>query len=196
MSFKENLKKEFTTQAWVLIPIGVGINIVGSLINTALKLPLFLDSIGTILGGVLVGPWVGAVIGLLTNVILAIVSNPVALPYAIVNVIIGLLTGFFAKRGFYVSVPKLIIASFVVAVLSSLSAAPITAGLFGGVTGSGKDAITAYMLATGQNMFKAALTGDAIAGIADKIISSLLVFFIAKGLPRRYVDSLRSYDLK
>lgn len=195
MDFKESIKKEFTTYAWVLIPVGVGINIAGSLINNSLKLPLYLDSIGTIIGGVLVGPFVGALTGLLTNVLKAIVVNPMSLPFAIVNVVIGLLAGFFARKGFFKSIPKIIIAAVIIALLSSLCSAPISVYMFGGVTGGGKDALTAFFLATGKKMFSAVLTANIISDFADKIISCLLVFFLMKGLPKRYVDNLRSYDI-
>lgn len=196
MKFVESMKKEFTTKAWVLIPIAVGFNVVGGFINTALKLPLFLDSIGTILTGVLVGPWVGVLTGLLTNILTAIVINPINLPYAIVNMFIGLMAGMFAKRGFFLTIPKMLVAAIVISFLGSLSAAPITAYLFGGVTGGSKDVITAFALATGQNMLTAAFTGDAIVGIADKTVSCLIVYLIIKGLPKRYVDDLRGYEIR
>ena len=49
------------TRTIVLIPIAIAINIVlGQTVSAALKLPIYLDSIGTILVGVLAGPIAGA----------------------------------------------------------------------------------------------------------------------------------------
>ena len=57
---------QFTTRVIVLIPVAIAINIVlGYTVQTVLKLPIYLDSIGTILVGVLAGPLAGALTGIL-----------------------------------------------------------------------------------------------------------------------------------
>ena len=46
-----NFRKEFSTVTWVMIPVAIAINIaIGQL---ALSLPIYLDTIGTVLVGVL-----------------------------------------------------------------------------------------------------------------------------------------------
>ena len=87
LSFWEGIKAQFSTKCLVLIPIAVGINLIGGTLCSALKLPLFLDMIGTIVVACLSGPWVAALTGLLTNLFLALVANPVYLPYAAVSVL-------------------------------------------------------------------------------------------------------------
>lgn len=65
----ERLKRDFSTISLVMIPVAIAINIaIGQLVYT-LKLPLYLDSIGTIFVGAVAGPWVGALTGLLSNLI-------------------------------------------------------------------------------------------------------------------------------
>ena len=55
---------QFTTRVIVLMPVAIAINIVlGYTIQTVLKLPIYMDSIGTILVGVLAGPLAGALTG-------------------------------------------------------------------------------------------------------------------------------------
>lgn len=66
-SFQTFLQKQFSTKALVLIPIAVGINLIGGTLCSTLKLPLFLDMIGTVLVACLSGPWVAALCGLITN---------------------------------------------------------------------------------------------------------------------------------
>ena len=95
------IKNQFTTKSLVLIPIAVGINLIGGTLCSLLKLPLFLDMVGTILIACLSGPWVAAVCGLVTNVFLALVANPVYLPYSVVSILCGLVTGFMVKSGFF-----------------------------------------------------------------------------------------------
>jgi energy-coupling factor transport system substrate-specific component len=43
-----------------LVPAAAALNIVGSMINNALKLPIFLDMIGTAVAAIVLGPWWGA----------------------------------------------------------------------------------------------------------------------------------------
>ena len=61
----------------MLIPIAIAINIIlGQTVAAALKVPIYLDSIGTILVGVLAGPIAGAATGGLTNLIWTYVLPP------------------------------------------------------------------------------------------------------------------------
>jgi energy-coupling factor transport system substrate-specific component len=65
--------------------VGVSINFVGGTLVSVLKLPIFLDTIGTILVALLAGPWVAALTGLITNLVL-VVSDPTLIAFAPVNV--------------------------------------------------------------------------------------------------------------
>ncbi len=73
----ENIKKEFSTRTLVLIPIAIVINIVIGELTVRLKLPIYLDSIGTVLVGAIAGPWAGALTGALANLIWGL-FNPYA----------------------------------------------------------------------------------------------------------------------
>ena len=53
LTFVQGLKAQFSTKSLVLIPIAVGINLIGGTLASTLKLPLFLDMIGTILSAAL-----------------------------------------------------------------------------------------------------------------------------------------------
>jgi energy-coupling factor transport system substrate-specific component len=67
MSFITKVKNDFTLISVLLIPVAVAINFVGGQLAMALKLPIYLDSIGTMLVGLIAGPWVGAATGLLNK---------------------------------------------------------------------------------------------------------------------------------
>ena len=75
-----NIKKDFNTMTWVLMPVAIAINIAIGQIVVTLKLPVYLDSIGTVLVGVICGPWAGALTGALANTILGLTINPDFLP--------------------------------------------------------------------------------------------------------------------
>lgn len=102
----------FDTRTIVLIPIAIAINIVlGQTVGAALKVPIYLDSIGTILVGVLAGPIPGLVTGLLANLIWGYVlpapfHSDFAAPFAIVAAEIGLFSGIVGQLGFFKSRPN------------------------------------------------------------------------------------------
>jgi hypothetical protein len=104
--------RQFDTRTIVLIPIAIAINIVlGQTVAAALKVPIYLDSIGTIFVGAIAGPIPGMVTGLLANLVWQFILPPpfhsdFAGPYAVVAAEIGLLAGFFGARGFFRSRPN------------------------------------------------------------------------------------------
>lgn len=75
------MRKEhrFSSRSLVLIVICVAINMIAGQMISMLKLPLFLDSIGTVLCAVLAGPWVALFTGLVTNVLWGLLTGPFAL---------------------------------------------------------------------------------------------------------------------
>ena len=170
----------------LIIVVGIGINIIGGTLNSALKLPLFLDTIGTILAAVLLGPWLGALTGLLSNIFSGIFTNPVLIPFAIVNGVIGLIVGFIAlKRGYEDYVTPLIIG-LVLAVAAPLVGSPIAVYVFGGLTGGGVDILYGILLGTSERVFASAFLARIPTNLVDKLISAYLVFFIYRALPPQW----------
>jgi hypothetical protein len=99
------LSRQFPTRVIALIPVAIAINIVlGYTVQTALKLPIYLDSIGTILVGVLAGPIAGAVTGAASNIIWQYapgIGGGTIGPFAITAAVIGVLAGLWGYLGVY-----------------------------------------------------------------------------------------------
>jgi hypothetical protein len=99
----------FSTRVIALMPVAIAINIVlGYTVQTVLKLPIYLDSIGTILVGVLAGPIPGALTGILSNLIWQYapgIGGGTIGPFAITAGVIGLLAGVWGWLGVYRSRP-------------------------------------------------------------------------------------------
>jgi hypothetical protein len=115
----------FDTRTIVLIPIAIAINIVlGYTVQTVLKIPIYMDSIGTILVGVLAGPIPGAITGVLSNLIWQYapgIGGGTIGPFAVTAGVIGLLAGLWGQLGVYRSRP----ASGTQLALAALAAAAI-----------------------------------------------------------------------
>lgn len=187
MAFKERLQQDFTTITLVLIPVAIVLNIVVGQIVGALNLPVFLDSIGTMLIALLAGPWVGALTGLLTNLIWGLISSPTAAYFAPVALVIGLMAGLLARWGLFRHWWQAIVSGAIIAVVLSFVAVPIRVYVFGGVTGSGADFITAYLLAVGRDLFSSVILTVITSNLLDKIVTAVLAWAIVKGLSQRFV---------
>ena len=186
MNIGEQLKKDFSTMTVALIPVAIVVNMVVRQMASAVKLPVFLDSIGTILVGILAGPWAGLATGIMTNLIWGLISSPVAAAFAPVAGVIGLVAGLCAKTGLFQSWWKAILAGVLIGVAASCTAVPIRVYMFGGVTGSGADFLTAYLLRTGQDLFGSVIITVMTTNIPDKIASALMAWGIVRALPQRF----------
>lgn len=101
----DSLTRQLDTRTVILMPLAIALNIVlGQAVAAALKLPVYLDSIGTILVAALAGPLAGALTGLLSNLLWSYVvpppfQSPYAAPFALTAVVVGLMAGSFARWG-------------------------------------------------------------------------------------------------
>ena len=74
------------------------INILGGTIALLLRLPVYLDSIGTVLAAALFGPAAGLVPGLISGLISGMTSDVYAFYYIPVQLVIGLVAGLVFRR--------------------------------------------------------------------------------------------------
>jgi energy-coupling factor transport system substrate-specific component len=183
-----SLKRDFGTLTLVLIPVAIAINIaVGQLIYT-LKIPLYLDSIGTVLVGVLAGPWAGALTGLLSNLIWGLTGlNVYYAPFAAVAAVIGLLAGLFAESGWLRNLGKTILAGLITGLIAAFISAPISAYVFGGVTGAGTDVVVAIFRGIGFGILPSSFAQGVSSDPLDKAVTFLVVWLIVRALPMRFL---------
>lgn len=186
---KRGLKYDFSLMALVLIPVGVSINVVGYQMSQILKLPIFVDQIGTILVSMITGPWVGMVTGLLGNVVNGMIY-PTAFGYAVVSMLIGFVSGFFSRWRWYTNIVGVVIGCALLNVVSSVSAAVVTVFMFGGVTGAGTDLLTAAFVASGQALWNSVLTTNVISGTVNTIVNFAIAWIIVRRIPDRFLVKL------
>ncbi|PHV69531.1 ECF transporter S component [Sporanaerobium hydrogeniformans] len=184
MEKRHSIKDDFSMLALLIIPIAVAVNFVGGQLASLLKLPFYLDTIGTIFAAMLCGPWVGAVAGTLTNIVTGI-ANPVNFAFIPVNLLVGLVTGFLSRKNMFSVWWKWIIAMVLMALTSIISAAPIVVLVFGGITGGGTSLITATAMAAGANIWAAVLGTEGVFTVVDRIISFFIGYFVIKVIPAR-----------
>jgi energy-coupling factor transport system substrate-specific component len=184
----KSIKKDFPISTFALIPLAIAINLVIGELVVLLKLPIFLDSIGTVLVAVLCGPWAGALTGIITNVVGGLVLDPGFLPFAPVAGIIGFVAGWLAIAGWYHSWWKTALAGVLITVALSLVASPIKIAVYGGITPNAVGAVTSFLLATGQDFLTSVLTVVVVSNLVDKILTNFIVVLILKWLPARFLN--------
>ncbi|QBD77598.1 ECF transporter S component [Ktedonosporobacter rubrisoli] len=185
---RASLFRDFNTRVIVLIPIAIAINIAIGQIVLLLKLPVYLDSIGTVLVAIVAGPLAGGLTGALANIIWGALTAPSSIPYAIVALAIGGVAGIFANLGFFRSWWKVIITGIIISLVAALLSAPITVGFFGGVTPNGSTLVTAYLEATGKNLITSVFTTSFLVEPLDKIVTCLIAWAILRSLSARYIS--------
>lgn len=174
-----------STRVLLLIAIGIAVNMALGQIAQAIKLPIFLDSLGTMIVAAMAGPVAGLLAGLVTNLLWGLILSPTAAAFAPVAAMVGLVAGLLARAGLFRGPVQAAIAGVVIAIALSFVAVPIRVWLFGGVTGSGADFITGWLLQTGRDLFSSTLVTVVTSNLADKVVTALLAWAILRGLPTR-----------
>ena len=110
MAQKGSFFKDLGKLTLFLIPIGIAVNFIGGQIAILLRLPLYLDAIGTIVVGAVCGVWPGIIVGLVSNILNSI-SSPITLFYAILNVLFGIAAAYLSKKGVFKVFWKTLVSS-------------------------------------------------------------------------------------
>jgi len=185
----------FTTLSLVLIPVAVGINYVGKLFASALKLPLWLDSIGTVLAGMLAGPWIGAISGAVNNIIFGITADPVSFWYLITSIVIGLLVGYLAMTGWIRDFPRAVVLGLIVALAAAIVSTPINVFLWEGTTGNiWGDGLYTILRNGGTPIWIASFIDELVVDLLDKVATVVISFLIFKALPQRLTGLFAGQD--
>lgn len=174
-----------------LIPIGVAVNFIGGQIAILLRLPLYLDAIGTIVVGALCGGFPGAIVGLISNVLNSI-SSPTTLWYAVLSVLFGIVAAAASKKNIFKNLVKTMLISLLFAFIGGVLGACITwavnGGDFGPITASAYAA--AIHSALGLPAFLCQLISEFFVDLLDKFVTLVIVFFVLKSMPNRFLAKL------
>jgi len=197
----------FTTPRLVAIALCAGLNFAIGNIVYLIKLPIYLDSIGTILCALLIFPDRVAAIacafiaGFIGVILSGLVINPF-LPWftftvLAIAVVSALLTGraieTFRARPPHVPAfaGNVILYGVITGVVSAIASAPVVVHLFGGVTGSGTAFVVAFFLKTGQQLMNSALLSGLTTEPIDKTLQVLLGALLYRATPREFIAMLR-----
>ncbi|SES80451.1 energy-coupling factor transport system substrate-specific component [Salinibacillus kushneri] len=186
---------KLSTAAIALIPAAIGINYLGKLFAGLLKLPLWLDSIGTVLASMLAGPIIGALSGIINNIIYGITVDPISTVYAVTSGAIGLVVGIMAYKGWLKNVKTAIVIGLVVGIVAAIISTPLNITFWGGQTGNiWGDAFYAFLVSHNFPVWLASFGDSFVVDVPDKIATVIISYFIFRGLPNNFNTIFRGSD--
>lgn len=172
-------------RAVVFSAVCIALNVSLNKIAAVLQLPVFMDTVGTVLSGAMVPPAYSILVGVVSNLIGGVVTHP-SIPFYIgTQVVVSLMTIYGFRRGWFDTLPKAAALGVAIGVVTAIVSAPITVLVFGGVTEPGATAINAVLLAAGHDLWTSVLSGSLIVSSVDKVIASVLVWVLLRRLPDR-----------
>ena len=190
-SIRRRIADEMTGAAVPFVAFSIALNLSAGQITAALKIPLYLDSIGTILVAVLIGPWSAVICGSVANLLAAAFGNPTMMFFIPVVAVIGAFTGFLARAGWFRTWYLVVLGGIIQGVLAAIASAPISAYLFSGVMMAGTDFLVLYFRSMGKTILESVFYQGLSSDPADKLVSYLIVFFLTRNIPGRLLSRLR-----
>ena len=196
----------FTTPRLVVIALCAALNFsIGSIVYL-IKLPIYLDSIGTILCALLLAPdrrssfvcawaagWMSLIVASFINPFLPwFAATDIAIAAVSALVTLGAAATFRARPMNTTSfVVRVVACGLLTGIAAAVVSAPVVVYLFGGVTGSGSAFVVAFFLKTGQQLMSAALLSGLAADPFDKVIQVLVAALLYRTTPAEFIALLR-----
>ncbi len=179
-----------------LVPMGIALNLsLGTLVH-AVRLPVYIDEVGTICVTLLVGLRAGLVTGVLSFLIGGPLTNPVLPWFTGTQVAVALYTHFLGKKGFILTLRRTILSGIGLGVVAGVVSAPVVVLVFGGLSGSGAALITAFLLASGKTVLQSVVFAGLASEPLDKTLQLLLARYILRSIPRSIMDQFSNPALK
>lgn len=182
-------KKGITVYQLCVIALAAVMNIVGGQIALVLKLPIYLDCIGTIMTGALLGP----VAGLFPNLIGGLVMGFTTDIYSLFFMPVGMITGFMAGIMFHTRWMKggrMLFGSLLMTVPGTIVSALTCVVLFGGLTSSGSSLLIPLLRQWGWGETASICAVQIVTDYADRLISVFVVGVLLKNLPTQIKEKL------
>ncbi len=180
------MKRWKLPQFCLLIIFCIALNYGGSQIPLKWNLPLWLDSLGTMLSAYIAGPIVGSMVGVTGNLLSAITNGDFPY-YALTSVTLAVILGICAKKNMLENWLGAMAASVCIALASVAISVPLNIWLYGGRTGNvWGDGVIDRMVEIGFPLIAAEISGQFYLDFVDKVLSMLLLFILIKLIRLRY----------
>lgn len=173
--------------------ICVAMNIVLGIITSALGIPLYLDTLGTVLSAAIIGPVPGIIVGALSNIITGLMYSVSDIPFCLVNMAVGLIVGLVARK-FKFTIVSAIITGLVLSFVCPAIGTPIGIYVYGGLNGSASDVLVMSLVQAGKNIFQASFLRNVGSNLIDKVGTCIVGWALIKAIPMRFLENLKKEE--
>ncbi len=173
------MNRKITAFQLCLAAMAACINVAGGQLALTFRLPVYLDSIGTILAGIWMGPVFGMVPNLVSGVILGLTTDVYSLYFAPV----GMITGFMAGSHCSLNKKNLFLPALAITVPGTVISSLICAVLFGGITSSGSTILVQLLAKTPLGMTASVFVVQIVTDYLDRLISLFAAVCLLQALP-------------
>jgi energy-coupling factor transport system substrate-specific component len=178
------------------IAFGILLNLVPAAIISAVKLPVYIDAVGTILITLALGIRAGVLTGILSFLIGGVTQNPVMPFFAGTQAAIAIYVHFIGRRGWFRNIFQIIPAGIGLGIVAAIVSAPVIVRVFGGLTNSGASLIVAFLLASGKSVIHSVVLSGLGAEPLDKTAQCLIAFWLLKGIPKSALAGCKTGSLQ
>ena len=165
-----------------VIALAIVLNVIGGQIALLFHLPIYLDSMGTIMIAMLYGPVYGMLPPLLYGLVMGFTLDIYSLYFMPVGLMLGLMTGLISK---YFSLKKwrMIPGAMLITIPGTIVSAVITAVLFGGITSSGSTVIVQVLNKAGLGLTASVFIVQILTDYLDRLLSLVVVSYLLHVIP-------------
>lgn len=187
-------KVKISSSLFILTFAALGINYIGKTLAQTLSLPLWLDSIGTMLAALVAGALAGAFVGVVNNLIYGLVQNPVILYYMVTQLSIAVMIGIFSRRGYIKSYKRAAFVGLLAGIVATIASTPVNVYIFGGSTDNHwANQLLLALKAQGMPVYFATMLGELPIDVIDKVTGMLIVFSFYKTFPKSLIKRFESF---
>lgn len=188
---RKKTKKQSIKGMLFLSVISIALNLLGVLITKVLKIPLYLDTSGTICASVFGGYLPGIIVGFITNLIRgAVIEN--SFYYGLMNMITAIICSWLSDRRWFKSVTKTILTVPILAVIIAFISSILTWYMNNSDIGGIGVEVTEKLINIGiSNRFEAMILTELMLELIDKAITILIVSIIIRLVPKSVAKRLK-----
>lgn len=171
----------FSINMLCVMAFAIALNVIGGQIALLMHLPIYLDSMGTIMTAILYGPFYGILPPLAYGLVMGSTIDIYSLYYMPVGIILGFVTGLVSRR-MRLDRAWFIPAAVLITIPGTIVSSVITAFLFGGITSSGSTIIVQFLNKAGLGLTASVFIVQVLTDFADRLLSLVIVSFLLRRL--------------
>lgn len=169
--------KKLTTDKLCILALCSVINLIGSQAALLLRLPIYLDSMGTVFASAVMGPYYGMIPGIASNLLSGCTMDIYAFYYIPVQMITGCMAGVVFRK-----IPprsgkdfgRILFGAGLISIPGTLVSSLITASVFGGITSSGSTIFVQLLHKLGMSLPASICMVQGVTDFADRTVVLVL----------------------